>query len=514
MDGIKESTLICSMKINLFTLVLFTVFITSGFAQETVYGVGFERMVVWDSSRVNVHAEDSSARPVIINMWYPSNQKEGEKIPYRRYLEFENDGVNPYLSRSLEKYNAKMTRHYLFESRWGQFKLKERKAYKKFLNSSGLAIEGTPSIKEKFPLVVYHQGAGAPIADNQEFCEYLASKGYVVCNAAYQYNDKKWPGVGWDPKVSVPDVDILIEEVRKKPFVSNKYLGLMGHSIGGDVGLAYLALGKYKVNALVTLDAHFGYCQDYIGRGNVTELLNVMWENLEAFNVPMLNTASYAFFPVLDSLVHSPRTYLEVGQIGHEDFTSNRVEGRRLLSKKGKMDEQEKQIVTNHMNLRKYLEAFLENYLKPKTERKELLPFGEITDVSLPSDQFLVTNLNVGENPFARNPKKMKLDDDVLKKYEGTYEAKVDGKKYRCKVYVKGGELKRIGDGNNQDYFWDANFKSFEHPFEFRTETNYIFHTYVWGRWLMDEEGNVEGFVTKWFTRKGGTSEAVNVKVD
>jgi len=221
-----------------------------------------------------------------------------------------------------------MSRIYAFDKNKNRLSSLESKAFKKLLAAETMAVKNGPTVKNQvFPLIVHHPGAGGTVVDNQVFFEYMASQGFVVCSAAYQAGEGGIY-VGWNPETSIPDMDIIIETARKENYVSQELLGLMGHSVGGDMCLAYIAKGKYKANAFITLDANFGYCEDYTCKRGA-ELVQLFWANLDNYTVPMLNTVHRAYFPVLDSLIHCSRTYMQIDQLGHEEFTSLGVIGRR-----------------------------------------------------------------------------------------------------------------------------------------------------------------------------------------
>ena len=467
------------------------------------YPVGFKRMVVEDNERNGVF-DSSESRSVIINVWYPAAQSNNPLLNYGRYIIFDKDSIHPDLKEGLTTYNANMVKHYVFDKRIKLYTPAELKAYKRLKSYQTKASENANHAAGAFPLIVYHQGAGGSISDNTASCEFLASKGYVVCNAAYQYNSTKWPGVGWDLKVSMNDIDVIVETMRSFEYV-NQSFGLFGHSIGGDMSLAYISQGKFKPDAIVTLDSHFGYCKDYVGRGNITELLNIFWKNIGRYDVPMLNAAAYAYFPMLDSLVNCNRTYLEVGHLGHEDFTSNGVVARDLKNTRHESVEN-KLVRENFKGLMVYIQAYFDHHLKDnKTTLKQ-------TRAALDKDQFVFHERSIGENPFARN-KWIKLDTNQLKQFEGEYHTSVDGKTYKCKLYIDNGRLIRVGLHRNADYFWKANKQFYAHPFMFITDSDFKFGHYNWGRFVLDSQGNPKGFVVKWFDRRGNVNEAFNKRV-
>lgn len=462
--------------------------------------VGFKRIVVYDSSRTHILSKNQ-IRPVIINMWYPAKMNSSEKMNYERLIQFNQEYLGSILSEKLSTYNEEMIKTYAFDKKPKKLNSAQKEIYQKLLSSKTNSIENAEPIKANFPLIIYHQGAGAPISDNPVTAEYLASHGYVVCNAAYQYNTNEWIGVGWDFDVSISDIDIIIQEARKESFVDQEKLGLFGHSIGGDLSLAYIAKGKFKPKAIVTLDSHFGYCRDYKGTGNVPQLLDLFWNNIEKYDVPMMNFAAYAFFPVLDSLVNCKRTYVEISHLGHEEFTSNGFVATEL----GKSNVTNPQKNQNFQFLLKTLLSFFESEIQGSNDYQVR---------NYPKNQFHFSTKEKGTNETSPFRLPFEIDSAEFNLFEGVYKYEKGKKNYKCKVFIENGKLMRVGLSRNADYFWNTNKAFYTHPFRFYSKWNFHFHLYIWGRFVFDKNGQVDGFITKWFDKKGNVQEAFNTKID
>ncbi|MCH2231183.1 MAG: hypothetical protein MK105_12645, partial [Crocinitomicaceae bacterium] len=268
------------------------------------YNVGFKRIVVMDSMRSSQNNLKVSNRPVIINMWYPA-QDSATKITYGRYLNFDSNILDKRLVRNLNRYNQKMTKLYGFNKKTGILLPNEIIAFRKWKKSETLASENALPVHSRFPLIIYHQGLGAPIADNQAFIEYLVSYGFVVCNAAYQANDTKLPEVSGEVDISIPDMNIIVETARKEQFVDEK-LGLMGHSVGATLCMRYIVKGKYKVDAIALYDQGINYMESYSSEKDeyLNMILSEILGNVDKYTMPILYTSSEVEFLAIDSLIH------------------------------------------------------------------------------------------------------------------------------------------------------------------------------------------------------------------
>ena len=423
----KIQIILLTLLLTLLNTIVFSQDLLQGNLIKGKYEVGFKRVILIDSSRSNTHVKSEDNRPVIVNIWYPAKTNNSEKVKFDRYINFDDDKIHKTLAKKLNQFNRKMVRICGFDKRRNILNINERAAYKKLLSLETMAVENAPAIEgEVFPLIVNHPGAGGPVVDNHVFFEHLASYGYVVCNAVYQAGPENEIYVGWNLEASIPDMDIIIETARQENYVSQDILGLMGHSVGGDLCLAYVSKGKYKPNAIITLDINFGYCEDYLGEGNVTELLNLFWAHLEKYNVPMLNTASLVHFPVLDSLIYCPRTYIEISKQKHEQFTSLGIIGRRLETIKEENKGTFKIAEENFESLVNYCRNYLDFHLKGKKS----------DHTELPTESFKISHLKTGENPTSGGKIYNEIDIAILERYEGIYSSTQGKKVYTSKVYV------------------------------------------------------------------------------
>jgi hypothetical protein len=429
-------------------------------------------------------------------MWYPA-QDSATKITYDRYLNFDSDILDNRLVRNLNRYNQKMTKLYGFNKKTGILLPHEIVAFRKWKKSETLASENALPIQSRFPLIIYHQGLGAPIADNQAFIEYLVSYGFVVCNAAYQANDIKWPEVNGDVDISIPDMNIIVEIARKEQFVDEK-LGLMGHSVGATLCMRYIVKGKYKVDAIALYDQGINYIESYSSEKDesLNMILSEILGNVDKFTAPILYAGSHVKFLAMDSLSSCKRTYIEVSQLAHEDFTSNGIVGRRL-NKHNKSNINRVNIIQeNYELLANYSRCFFSLHLNADDSKTNTINFP-----SLPTTRFKSWQRKVGVNPTSGGY--LKLDSRRLNKMVGTYSFKkgntvieiclcIKGKELKqCsrvkKTYRKNGTLKKIIESNA------------EVKMKFFSEVDYQTLGGIpnWGEFEFDDNNNCIGFTAR-----------------
>lgn len=488
------------------TIVLVFVFLSTGltFSQDILqgnlikgkYNVGFKRIVVVDSMSNSHDDRVAKNRPVIMNMWYPA-QDSVAKLYYDRYLKFESKNLDNRLAKNLHRYNNKMTKLYGFGKKTGILSPAEFIAFRKWKNSKTLATENAVPINGRFPLIIYHQGLGAPIADNQAFIEHLTSHGFVVCNAAYQINETKWPEVNGDIEISIHGMNVLIETARKEKFVNEK-LGLMGHSVGATNCMRYLVKGKYSVDAIALYDQGINYTESYSSDKDesLNAILSEILGNADHCTAPILYAASHIKFLAMDSLSSCKRTYIEVSELAHEDFTSNGIVGRRLIKHNKNIADRVTIIQENFELLTNYSRCFFS---------ANLLPDVSITNSTelyyLPENQFRSWQRNVGENPTSGGFKRHDLI--KLTNMAGTYSFKKgntitdvtlcvkDEELKVCsrvkKTYNRKGVIKKIIEAESDDLL------------QFSSEVDYqiLGGLANWGEFKFDDKNNCLGFTAR-----------------
>ena len=214
------------------------------------YAVGFRSLWQMDYSRVyntvfndkTTYASGKAPRPILINLWYPAERPSKQPpMPHRDYLKIQTE--DPRLARFAAKL-AEYERDTVCTEVMGKpdaaLTVDERRRLDHLWAASTACYRDAPPLDGRFPLVIYHPGAGSSFEDNAVFCEFLASHGYVVVGSAFQDVAGRTLAVdGRDG--SARDLEFLIAHARRQPNVDWQAIGLVGHSLGAQAILMFRA---------------------------------------------------------------------------------------------------------------------------------------------------------------------------------------------------------------------------------------------------------------------------------
>jgi hypothetical protein len=98
-------------------------------------------------------------------------------------------------------------------------------------------------IKTKFPCILYHHGAQSSSHDNNVFCEFMASQGYIVVSSSFNLPDEKNLKqllVSTSNKFNnISDMDFVVKLIKQTPNVDSSKLIAVGHSWGAQTEILY-----------------------------------------------------------------------------------------------------------------------------------------------------------------------------------------------------------------------------------------------------------------------------------
>jgi dienelactone hydrolase len=289
--------------------------------------VGFRAAWTFDEARRYRTAFDDGAtyggatgapRPILVNLWYPADGG-GQAMTRAIYLRPPDAPPSGALAAALGSYARGITAQEAFGADESALSPELRRRFADYLAAPLTAARDAPPSSGRFPIVIYHAGAGSSYADNVELCEHLASHGYVVLGSAFLQPDGASLniGEGWR------DFEILIAWARQLPFADAARVGGLGHSAGAQAMLQYAAEPHPRMGALALLDTTVDY------HGIVYPLHAIVPELLArraAVTTPLLAVAKpYAVFALLDELDGSDRTYLTVHELEHDEFLGHGV---------------------------------------------------------------------------------------------------------------------------------------------------------------------------------------------
>ena len=166
--------------------------------------VGFRSLVLLDESR----PYDGRGRPILFAIWYPASQVREPGMPYEGYLQVPDVPAHPLFRGRLERFAhdalagdlfhkspvVNLEPHSSFHKVIEAFanppppvlSREERDAMVNLLATRTIAHRDAPPPAGRFPVILYHPGAGGSFEDNSLLCEFLAGHGYVVVSGAFE----------------------------------------------------------------------------------------------------------------------------------------------------------------------------------------------------------------------------------------------------------------------------------------------------------------------------------------
>ena len=339
--------------------------------------VGFEQKWLFDYGRTykmklpngSFYGSKKSPRPILLNLWYPAlPSKRTKPMPHSRYLDFAK--ANPEIKPWLTEY-ATYNRDTICNEVTGTSRKKltagQTEAWKKFLeHPTRCFLDAKPSTG-KFPLVIYHPGYGSSVEDNAEFCEFLASYGYMVASSSYvdrdgdSFNIDAYSG-------SIGDINFLTTYLRQRPNVDWEHIGLIGHSGGAHTALKSRAVFGVAADAIVSLDTTEDYYSLDDPRWKFVQ--HDILPNLFRMKGPILMVANpYAYFALADKFKEADRHYFTVA-LGHNEFISQGVQRLRVmepfaeLTKKSETTKERKRVEDCYRRLCEFTLGYFDANLK------------------------------------------------------------------------------------------------------------------------------------------------------
>ena len=222
------------------------------------YPVGFQSSIAFDISR---EYDGRNARPILLDVWYPASNTTETSLAYARYLRVPDVAVHPWFKDRLETFVRDVVCENLFHKKTeAALNRDERAAFDKLLGTQTAAHLDAAAARGRFPVLLYHAGAGGSFEENSVLFEYLASHGYVVVSSAFQSPDPESIGnnVGGIER-SGPDLDFIAQQTRQWSYADNAKLAAVGHSAGAQNMLQWIGSPKCPARALVSLDTTLEY---------------------------------------------------------------------------------------------------------------------------------------------------------------------------------------------------------------------------------------------------------------
>lgn len=335
--------------------------------------VGFRSSWALDYGRTYRRNTDSaplygarkSPRPVLVNVWYPASSG-GPEMPHSGYLQIvPNDPAIAPLAADLVEYERSV-----IAREWLGVDLKEltpqqRGVFERELGAASGCVRNATPVGAKYPLILYHAGAGSSFEDNAGMCRDLAGAGYVVIGSAFL--DADGTSYNVDSDNAGRDFEFLIRTAHDMPNVDWTRIGVVGHSAGAHGSLMYGASAGIAADAIVSLDT----TQDYYTLADPRwgNLVTRVSSNTETYTTPTMFVAGpNALFDLADSMGKCERVYLCVAGLGHNDYITQGRTAARLRSElapsDAKVAEEAGTIARNSASMDAIVRAYFDSKLK------------------------------------------------------------------------------------------------------------------------------------------------------
>lgn len=392
------------MKKNVLLVIGFFLF-TSLFAQDIILKknvdekqtVGFKRYFVFDSTRTYLlkynppfdYDTTKYYRPMLVNIWYPSEKGKGKTFQYKDYLNFSstNESFKIFTER-LAHFNIQTIKNNAFRNTLLNDTIIENNFLDSLLSIDTHVYQNAVPLNSKHPLIVYNQSLGGTIEENSVLFQYLASNGYVVINCAYQSEAGKIMHPDWDLLRSEMDVDFLIRFTDTLDYVDNTNLHFIGYSFGAQSNFNILTK-NHNVRSAISFDSRFEYFLDYNPDG-YNELPQYLLKNTKKITAPLLLfTNQDAVYLIIDSLKYTDRDYVFVKDYEHSDFNSA-TELRNLLLSRNNYNNDLAVKWKSYLNINKMVLDFINFHSSASTN------FNKFELLNYDKEQFYIEKMNKG----------------------------------------------------------------------------------------------------------------------
>ncbi|MBB2144200.1 hypothetical protein GM921_01770 [Pedobacter sp. LMG 31464] len=214
------------------------------------YTVGYKDTVIFKTDEQFSYHDYKGQKPFFISIWYPAI--DNKKIPFlhfKDYLEFTRKDSYGYMYDSL----INVFHHILIKDGicinikpGGEkvgFDETHKRLYYSILETKVNAKRNLTEIKNKFPCVFYHHGAQSTPYDNNVFCEYMASQGYIVISSNYNLPNEGKPNeltVSTNDKFdNISDMEFVLKLTKKMPNIDTSSMVAVGHSWGAQTEIRF-----------------------------------------------------------------------------------------------------------------------------------------------------------------------------------------------------------------------------------------------------------------------------------
>lgn len=211
------------------------------------FSVGYKDTVLFKANEKFEYHDYKGQKPFFVSIWYPATDNSLDSfMRYRDYLNLPKFKVYEKLRDTLIKAYTKtlINDAILKEIKSGKrldFNEKHKLLFEEISDTKVMAKRSLKEISNKFPCVFYHHGAQSTPFDNNVFCEYMASHGFVVVSSSYQLPGTRNSLIESTDKSFTPlsDIDFILNFTRKLTNADTNKIIAAGHSWGGQMELMH-----------------------------------------------------------------------------------------------------------------------------------------------------------------------------------------------------------------------------------------------------------------------------------
>jgi len=327
------------------------------------FKVGFNHYLASDSTRTYKRIFDwnnqSIPRPIPISIWYPATHTAGD-VEHLSILDY------MHILKEEEEWE-----HLPNDQILNWFEFPNNLANQNHLKEQVNAAYRIHAAEGKFPVVVYAPSYQASSIENFALCEYLASHGYVVIASPSRGAENRFfeGGTPKDLETQARDIELLIKEVQKLPYVSANHMATMGFSFGG-LSNVLSQMRNENIKAIVSLDGSIKYQFDTLKKSPFfnMEKVDVPFIHMAQKNIPeqvliedKLPSELNSKFEFYDSLTNSKAYRLKFHNLTHSHFSTL---GVLLKPRDKRQDKTDAEIMESYKLVSQYALNFLDAYLK------------------------------------------------------------------------------------------------------------------------------------------------------
>lgn len=243
------------MKKNQYIVLIFCVFFISNLKAQTFsqwgnlekgsFGVGYKDTVLFKENEQFNFFDYHYFKPFFISIWYPAT--DNKKLPYMNYKDY-------------FKFSRKIVYANLYDTLMEDFRnviitdgvckniknegqnndeeydQSKKKLFEEILSTRVNAKKNLVLAGQKLPCIFYHHGAQSLPFDNNVFCEYMASRGFIVVSSNYNLPIEKNPQY-LNCSLSndcLDDMNFVLDFVLRMPEVDTSRITAIGHSWGAQ----------------------------------------------------------------------------------------------------------------------------------------------------------------------------------------------------------------------------------------------------------------------------------------